>query len=656
MSEDPEHDVIRSFETSGPRSDRADVVLVSMPFGLLLQPSIALGLLKPALRPTSVKTLYLTFPFAEAIGTSLYQWIAGGNPTKTTLVGEWIFSPAVFGSKEPRGRDFVDEYLRGKTNEETLQGVLAAREQVDRFLTSSVKEVLSYRPRVVGFTSVFQQQLASLALARRLKREAPHLFIVLGGANCESHMGLEAVRSFSFLDAVVSGEGDEVFPRLVARVLAGESIAGLQGVYTHGELPRLDGLNFPPNAPAVRRMDALPHPEYEEFLSQWQASEIDKTELPRLTFETARGCWWGEREHCTFCGLNGVDMPFRSKSADRALDELTDLARKYPGWRVQVVDNILDMGYFRNFIPELAKKSLDVELFYEVKANLKKEHVRLLGDAGINEIQPGIESLSSAVLKLMHKGSRCLQNLQLLKWCKQFGVRPLWNIIWGFPGEPPQEYERMAKLMPLLTHLPPPLYGGSIRLDRFSPNYTARDQLGFVDVEPDPVYSHLYPLEPRALNNLAYYFTFDYADGRDVDSYTGAVTTAISDWRQAHEKSTLFAVRRDERLMIWDTRPVSRRPLSVVEGPQCLLYEACDETKTVSQLRRLVHNELGQDVSHGRIEEWLRPLLEDGWMLREGNSFLSLAVTQELQVRQEQRGDAAVRQLKEKVAHASLSQ
>ena len=39
-------------------------------------------------------------------------------------------------------------------------------------------------------------------------------------------------------------------------------------------------------------------------------------------FETSRGCWWGERMHCTFCGLNGATMSYRSKSPRRAVDEL----------------------------------------------------------------------------------------------------------------------------------------------------------------------------------------------------------------------------------------------------------------------------------------------------------------------------------------------
>src|SRR5579872_2764363 len=103
------------------------------------------------------------------------------------------------------------------------------------------------------------------------------------------------------------------------------------------------------------------------------------------------------------------------------------------------------MRYFGDFIPELIEAKLGLELFFEVKANLKKEQLRMLRDAGARSLQPGVESLSTSVLSVMDKGVRGLQNVQLLKWCKELGIVPRWNLLWGFPGEPEAEYARMAE-------------------------------------------------------------------------------------------------------------------------------------------------------------------------------------------------------------------
>ena len=68
---------------------------------------------------------------------------------------------------------------------------------------------------MVGFTSTFEQNIASLALAQRLAAAHPSVLIVFGGANWEGEMGVALHRRFGFVDVVVSGEADLSFPALV---------------------------------------------------------------------------------------------------------------------------------------------------------------------------------------------------------------------------------------------------------------------------------------------------------------------------------------------------------------------------------------------------------------------------------------------------------
>ena len=60
-------------------------------------------------------------------------------------------------------------------------------------------------------------------------------------------------------------------------------------------------------------------------ISRPEQTTVLRRVVPTLLFETSRGCWWGAKSHCTFCGLNGETMAFRSKSPRRALDELEQL-------------------------------------------------------------------------------------------------------------------------------------------------------------------------------------------------------------------------------------------------------------------------------------------------------------------------------------------
>ena len=308
-------------------------------------------------------------------------------------------------------------------------------------------------------------------------------------------MGLETVRRFPFVDAVVSGEAEAVFPTLVDRILGAEDYDDLQGVYTRNNDDAVDA-EHPPNAPRIQDLDALPQPCYDEFFDQWHAADLETDEAPRLLFETSRGCWWGEREHCTFCGLNGTSMAFRSKSAERALDELTELAARYPGHKAMVVDNILDMRYFRDFIPALARERLDIQLFYEVKANLTKDQVRLLADAGIREVQPGIESLSDEVLKLMGKGVRASRTCNCSSGARS-SASGRYGSCSGFSRRERRGVPAHGRVGPLAR---PPAAAGRRQSDPgppLQPQLRTGPEKGLTGVEPYPAYRHVYPFPTR---------------------------------------------------------------------------------------------------------------------------------------------------------------
>jgi ribosomal peptide maturation radical SAM protein 1 len=606
-----------------------DVLLVSMPFGPLLSPSLGLSLLQPQVcaRGLACEIAYGTLRFADEIGQSLYHRIASEQRVLTRgFAGEWIFSGALFAWSRDDERRYVDEILRGGARASPLtrssapssadiEAILAARRRAPAFLDRFVDEIARSGARLVGFTSVFQQHLASLALARRIKSHLPGVTIVFGGANCEGPMGLETVRQFPFVDAAVSGEGDLVFADLAARVVAGEPFGDLPGVLTRAAAA---AGGCATTAPAVRDLDALPFPDYRDFFRQFDATRAVRGWEPSLFMETSRGCWWGERMHCTFCGLNGATMAFRAKSAPRALAELDHLSSAHAGCDIQIVDNILDLQYFRTLLPALAARRKRVRLFYETKSNLKKDQVRLLRDAGVLTIQPGIESFSDEVLKLMKKGVSGLQNVQLLKWCKELGVEPLWNFLVGFPGETADEYARMAADVPAICHLPAPTGVTPIRLDRFSPNFNDADRLGFARIRPLPFYAFLYDLPEEARRNLAYYFAYDYRDPRELARYAGPLARRVHAWRTAWRHAELVSIDLGDRLVLLDSRPSAVAPIALLDHRDRELYFACDAIADAAVLAR------GGDEADIRAR--LARMVDRRLMLADGSRHLALAV------------------------------
>jgi ribosomal peptide maturation radical SAM protein 1 len=626
---------------SGTRAAPAEVILVNMPFTNLYTPSIGLGLLKGALKRVGVSSRVLNFQlrFAELLGEEAYALIEGRTYPEH-LVGEWIFSESLFGRGGVKDlEDYILEVLslnRVDIPEETVypapvleeltRAIVKARACAEQFLEECLETIIAHGPKVTGFTSMFTQHVASLSLARRVKARLPDSFIVFGGSNCEGQMGAETFRQFDFIDLLVSGEGDQVFPEMVQSILCSEPVPQIQGIYNRRRPVPGMASQRPQNTPLMKNLDELPLPDYDDYFEELRGSSLALSKAPVLLFESSRGCWWGEKLHCTFCGLNGATMAYRSKSAERAFEELRHLTARYPGLQVNAVDNILDMKYFRTFLRLLAEGGRDFGLFYEVKSNLKKEQLALLCRAGVRTIQPGIESLNDNVLKLMRKGVTALQNIQFLKWCAELNLKAIYNIIWGFPGESREDYRKMIELIPIITHLRPPIGAGTIRIDRFSPNFNQHEELGFGGISPATAYRHVYPLGPEALFNLAYYFVSEKEQDSPAERFdTRGLSKEIRLWKEAHDESELFFMDKGSGLLIWDLRPCAPEPLVVLDDFSRTAYLACDEAMTLRQAAEFWRATSKTPPDEIRLKETLDWFVHRSLMIKEGEQYLALA-------------------------------
>jgi ribosomal peptide maturation radical SAM protein 1 len=604
------------------------IALINMPFGDFTLPAIGISLLQAGLRQQGITcdTYYQNFHFAARIGCLTYFEVNYSWPW-TALAGEWLFVEDLFGPDSRRDQRYIENILKGEYafyfRPRRIRRLLELRACVRRFLDESMDRVPWTQYDMVGFTSSFQQNLASLALAKRVKAAFPGKKIIFGGANCEGEMGIELHRQFPFIDFVCSGEGDQAFPELVRRLAAGEDTSRIAGIISRAGRETVVPSEI---VSPIFDLDALPYPCYDDYFAQLKKAGLNRRFTPNIPYETSRGCWWGAKMHCTFCGLNGATMAYRSKSPQRALDELLHLGRKY-GKNIQAVDNILDLKYLDSFFPALAAQSLRFNLFFETKVNLTKAQLTILRDAGTKRLQPGIESLSSSVLRLMKKGCNLLQNVQFLKWCRQLGVKAAWNFIYGFPGESPVEYARMANFIPSLTHLEPPHGVSRLRLDRFSPYFTRPADFGLSRIRARQAYSHLYPFEPDAVHRLAYNFDFDCPSLELADEYAQPTVRQVKAWRRARFRGHLKGKFQDGALVIVDTRKRRKRSTRALEDPLKTAYIFCDQARALSEIKaHLLTCFPERTFTDSWLEESLNDLVSRGLMLREGNSLLSLAI------------------------------
>ncbi|QSB12555.1 RiPP maturation radical SAM C-methyltransferase [Natronosporangium hydrolyticum] len=395
------------------------------------------------------------------------------------------------------------------------------------------------------------------------------------------------------------------------------ALAGIDGLCwraTDGE-----PVTNPQQAPAVP-VAAIPPADlthfFEQFARATSVSDID----PKIQLEGARGCWWGEKHHCTFCGLNGSLMGFRAKSADRLLAEITDAVRRHRTLDVVFADNIMDMGYIRDLVPKLSELDWDLRLFFEAKSNLSFAQLRALADGKVTQLQPGVESLSSNVLRLMRKGVAAWQNVRMLRDCRTLAIYPGWNILYGFPGETADDYAEVVRQMSFLRHLTPPEGCYRVVLTRFSP-YFQDPSLGLINRGPSALLSKVYRLPKQELAQLGYLFESEKAGIRGED--VQALEAATRDWHTNHAGRRLVAIPDGSALRIVDERSPSPSEHVLKDPVETTAFHATLRGRSAAAVHRQLEA-AGLSVSGEQVADLIHSWHEQGWMFRDGDYFVAL--------------------------------
>jgi ribosomal peptide maturation radical SAM protein 1 len=567
------------------------VLLAYMPFGLIQIAPLGLSLLKASLRRLDIgcDIRYFNLEFVDAFlngspdqRARLYVRIT--SRYQLAFAAEARVAELLFGRDETRQQVLAASLARSQPDERAF--LLGLTERFQQFVAHCVDSVDWRRYRVLGLSSVFLgMTVPSVLLAREVKRRFPHIVTVFGGPNTEGPMGEELARQFPEIDYVLRGEADETWPLLVSAILAGTDPGPIPGL-----VHRVGGeLRAWPMRP-IDRMDVLPFPDFDDFMqatarSAYAARFRARLQLP---FESSRGCWWGQKSHCKFCGINGQGMGYRSKSPARLLEEIEWLTTRYHPHTLVAADAILDRGYFGTVLPMLKTRRQGVGFSYEVKANVTREQMQEMRDGGITEILPGIETFSTRLLKLMKKGASSFDNLLCLRFAEECDIKVSWYHMCGLPNESLDDYLTDIDVIRKVPHLQPPREIARFTLQRFTPYLQQAEAEGLGNVRPMAEYKAVFPFSDDALRDLAYHFEFDYTDGRppamtaEIEAMLGA---AVTQWRSHYGKVALDLVPGDGCALIVDTR-VAPPVLYLFDPAATTLYTELDRPHSALTLSR----------------------------------------------------------------------
>lgn len=610
----------------------SEVCLVHMPFSQPGHPSMALSVLAAECRGAKldVEVVYGNMRLAKEIGLKEYTEFLQYNKM-FMLIGECLFKPCVGYSDNCTAAGFFDRIDKAiadkkainKIWNEAMQKLYKAIEpKVADYLRRLADHILSREPKIIGCDITYEQRNASLALLRLIKERRPEVITLLGGNNCTGRRGLVLAESFDFVDGVFSGEGDQAFPAVCKNLLAGQKIADVQREQPSLMVPGADFVN------GVRpSLEDCAYVDFDDYFQELKNCGFAKNIEPCLLIEGSRGCWWGEKHPCTFCGIHTSreGIRYRAKSAGRLFAELEHLHDRYGISAFVFTDCILSPDHIGELTKRLIDSPVNYKLFAEVKSNLTGPQVKELRQAGFVLLQPGIEALQDDLLRIMNKGNRAIKHVELLKKCRQYGITVVWNLLKEMPFDKAEYYEETLRVAKYLSHLPPPTHLSTV-LYQGNSLYNSHPADYGLKLEPFFYY--------RFAGSLGKDFLEDIADVYDNRAFVPekekeAVFQALDEWidswiREFVSGAHLSYAIRGDTIDILDLRGCAKHFSCTLTGAEKAVYELADSAIDLAELK-----EKASDYAPAAIDEAVAHLEEAGLLLRIGEEILGLAIGEE---------------------------
>jgi radical SAM superfamily enzyme YgiQ (UPF0313 family) len=273
----------------------------------------------------------------------------------------------------------------------------------------------------------------TVEIARAAKRLYPQKPVILGGW----HPSLlpDQTLAADCVDIVVSGQGEDAMLEVVERLAQGETLDGIPGVgyKQDGELklnrPRELKLlrDMPPKAYHLADFDA-----YERVCGRRWAMYTSSLACPY---------------NCGFCTNAAVyGRQWNALDPEQVVEETSDLVARHGLDLLWIVDDnfLVDLDRAVAIAEGLVRKGVRFDWSVQATANLvarlSSDELKLLRRAGLSQICHGSESASEKVLKLMGKDFQGLDAIyQAAEKCLEAGIRPSFNLIFGYPGEGERE-------------------------------------------------------------------------------------------------------------------------------------------------------------------------------------------------------------------------
>ncbi len=607
------------------------ILFLQMPWSPIETPSLALGILKEICIQESVssRVIYPNLDLYALLGQNISDCF-----TKDNFIGlsEHLFAADLFGKDKINSDNNLESILKiykdnnqMDSNQEKLdyKSLKNIRDNIiPNFLEFISKRIIKFSPTIIGFSATFNQVMSSLALAKRVKDINSNIKIIMGGANFHDYMGVEIHRTFpEIIDHVFTGEGEGSLRTFLHFIKNGKSIKNIPGVTTYNE----GKINFNQTS-ILENLNKSPTPNFDDYFHEINRIKKEYGKIifnKYIPFESSRGCWWGEKSQCVFCGNIKHLIKHREKDVNHVIGDIITLSNKYKNSNLRAGDWIYPKKNFNNIINNLKDLNYDLTIFYEVRPDLKKSQIILMKDAGIETIQAGIESLSTPFLKLLRKGTTAIRNIQFMRWCKEANIDLSYNILGAFPGDKLEWYLNMADLFNKIHHLNPPNHHlDIIMMHRFSPFQELKDDFNvdWYEIRPDIKINYPKDISP---SKFCYSLWYGSKEKTPLNEYLNTVNNAIKKWIESYNNSNYTYRISPGFITINDNRSKEGRIFRLSDIYQDVVL-LCDEVQIYKRLIQDLSIIYPHEAANGAIKSIIQEMIKENILISEGNKILTL--------------------------------
>ena len=302
-----------------------------------------------------------------------------------------------------------------------------------------LEQTKNFKPEIVLITSMFSPDWLILRdLINKLKEKFPNCIIIGGGEHFSAMP--EFCLNESKIDCVVTGEGEETIKEIIDKILEGNFwTSEIKGTYKRSGKTIL---NSGPRE-RLRCLKNMPWPAWEFFNVNKMLdnglgnTSNQKNNIRPMPLNATRGCPY----KCTFCSNPQMwGKLWRARPAEDVVDEIRYLNKNYGANHFDFTDLTLAVKkqWLIDFCKQMIKAKMDIT--WGLPSGTRSEVLdfpilKLLSDAGLNDIDYAPESGSKKILAIMKKQITIENLLSSIKSAKQVGLRIKVNLILGYPEE-----------------------------------------------------------------------------------------------------------------------------------------------------------------------------------------------------------------------------